>query len=67
MSGLNTAGSPEPGDATLCLNCGLVMILTVFGVRRPEPAELAEILAVPTVTESIAHIQRRGFIPGYRR
>jgi hypothetical protein len=67
VAGLNTPGAPDIGDATLCLNCGHVMVFTAYGQRSATPEELEEVLAEPAVKEAIRHIRERGFIPGYRR
>lgn len=67
VSGLNTPNEPKPGDVTLCLNCGMVLVLTLFGARPADPAELEEILSNPIVAVAVAHIRARGFIPDYHR
>lgn len=67
VTGLNTGDHPEPGDFNICLNCGHIMVFTVFGTRAATTDEMAEIMTQPEVVKSVAHIQTRGFIPGYRR
>jgi hypothetical protein len=55
----NPKAVPSPGDGTICIECGGVLIFAEgLTVRRPTPDELAEILALPRVGEMIQAIHR---------
>lgn len=59
----NPDASPEPNDATICINCGGVLIYDEHTrVRKPTDQELAEVMADPNATlmvQAVADLHRR--------
>lgn len=54
---------PEPGDASLCLNCGdLIVFETATLARPPTDDERADIEADPRVQRAASLIKMRGRI-----
>lgn len=54
----NRGKSPSPGDATVCVNCTSVLILTDdLSVRKPTDMELATIEADPMLSRQLKCVQ----------
>lgn len=48
---------PSPGDPTLCLHCGDLLVFTPSrSVRRPTVFERAELMALPEVRQAVDQI-----------
>jgi hypothetical protein len=56
---------PEPGDPSLCLNCGAILVFNEeMRLRKIKPFDLRELMSDPEVWKAIElaqfQIQRRG-------
>ncbi len=48
---------PRPGDVTMCMNCGSLMVFTDDGLRYPSVEEEASILKEPHIVEIRRRLQ----------
>jgi len=60
--------APQPGDCSLCLNCGAVNVFSDdLGVRSASEAEIAEFMSDENVRQTVqraqSYIRRRGPLP----
>lgn len=50
--------TPEPGDVTLCIRCGAVLLFDAVGVELPDEDRLRELMADRRVANAQVLVQR---------